>query len=126
MKPAATPAADLGPRLTADIFDLLADMLRHRAGNRVDALATMQRLNAELLAALADKTRDDADQWLTVTEAAAATGVTPACIRQWIAKHDIGVFDRRTGIFHVSRRRLGDFLRRRHGRLPPRLAENFS
>lgn len=116
------PAAD--PALIASICDLLADMLRRRAASRADEVATLQRLVAELSAALAAKTRDEADEQLTVKEAAALAGRSEECIRDWCrGVPGLARLDPDAHKYRISLARLRAQALRLDGRLPAALAE---
>lgn len=112
-------AADLPPHLTARILDLFADMLRSRAGSKVDDVSVLQRLVADLTAELAART--SANSLMTVAEAADAAGTSAQTVRNWCRGHGVGMFDRTRGMYLISRDRLRDFLFQRHGRLPANL-----
>jgi|HubBroStandDraft_2_1064218.scaffolds.fasta_scaffold43103_3 hypothetical protein len=120
-----TAAAIANPALTATVLSLLADMMRHRSGARLDNVATLQRLVADLSEELAARIKEEADEPLTVVEAAAIAGVTPACIRQWVVKHRIGSLDPHSHIFLISKSRLHDYLLRRHGGHLPDAMKSF-
>jgi hypothetical protein len=125
MKTDKAPAT-ADPLLTAKILDLLSDALRHRAGDaRLDKVAELQRLAADLSEELAAMKGEAADEQLTVTEAAAIAGVTPACIRQWVVKHRLGTLDPHSHIFLISKSKLRDFLLRRHGGQLPGAMKTF-
>lgn len=127
---AADPALTLPPsppnNLTATVLSLLSDVLRSRSGARLDNVAELQRLVAQLSDELARHVRDEADELWTVAEAVSKVGGTAVNMRKWINKHGIGHKDRR-GCYLVSKAKLRDFLLRKYGGiLPQHIARCFA
>jgi hypothetical protein len=112
------------PNLTATALELLADALRARAGARLDKLAVVQRLAADLAKELAAKTRDEADELWTVAQASKAVGTTTVNMLKWVHKFNIGYLDPRSHIYLIYKSKLREVvIRRNKGTLPERLKD---
>jgi hypothetical protein len=98
------PPATTAPALQAQICDLLAILLRERAGHPAPPALAQQ------LEDLAAKLRDQDDEQVTVAQAAIIAGVSVVAMRKWVIKHNLGRFDPRSHIFWISKRRLDDLL----------------
>lgn len=117
-----TPATD--PGLFADLCDLVAKLLRERAGTGVNVDAHLNRVVGEFAAALAYFNRRAAGvRPLTVKEAVDAAGVSEQTIRNWCLDHKIGEFDLDAGRWRISRSKLRQYYLDRHGQLPQGLKE---
>jgi hypothetical protein len=66
-----------------------------------------------MLIDLAQKLREQSDEQITVTEAAALAGISVQAMRKMVVKHNIGRLDPHSHIYLISRRKLEAILKRR-------------
>ena len=101
----------MSDELTDRLIELFADMLMHRAGAKVDDVAELQRLNAQLMKERVARPVD----LLTMAEAAERIGREQKSLRPFLKRNKVGQFEH--GRWIVSRRQLCEFLERK-GKLP--------
>ncbi len=99
------------------VFELLAYMLLDRAGDKVDDVAQLQRLNAQLL-----KERAARSDLLTMAEAAQLAGREPKSLRKLLDRQNLVQRDERDRPC-VSRKQLVEWLERKAKRPARRRAE---
>jgi excisionase family DNA binding protein len=78
-----------------------------------DVMAELKSLRA-LVEGFARSVRNADGDELSVPEAAALAGVSQQCIRNWCARHGIGVYDSGSFRYRISRAKLEAHLRPRH------------